>query len=114
MHGMEFASRAEPAARVGRTGSSMDGDVTAHARLASAGMDAVSRARPASRLKRRRLLGWAGGAGAAGAGLGGWSFAWEPGIRLRMVQYQLNPASWASDLPLSIAVLAGPHVGGPP
>ena len=85
----------------------MDGDVAAQFRAASAeGKD--------RRLRRRRLLlRGAGGLGALGAGLAGWAFGWEPGVRLRLVRHALTPAAWPSGLALRIAIIADPHAGGP-
>ncbi|MCB4821739.1 metallophosphoesterase [Roseicella aerolata] len=85
----------------------MDGDVAAFARGGS------SRIGWRARLKRRTLLRAAGGAGAIGAGLGGYAFGYEPGVALRVVQHRLAPANWPADLRLSIALIADPHCGGP-
>lgn len=48
-----------------------------------------------------------------GAGLGGWAFAYEPGLALRVVHHRLAPANWPAGLRLSIALIADPHCGGP-
>jgi predicted MPP superfamily phosphohydrolase len=90
----------------------MDGDVAAFAR------GAVARGETdplgwRARLKRRTLLRSAGGAGALGLGLGSYAFGYEPGVRLRVVEHRLAPANWPADLPLSIALVADPHCGGP-
>jgi uncharacterized protein len=66
-------------------------------------------------MRRRTLLGWAaGGVAAAGLGLGAWSFAWEPGLRLRLVRHRVASAGWTQGMPpLRIACVADPHLGGP-
>jgi uncharacterized protein len=66
-------------------------------------------------MRRRTLLGWAaGGVVAAGAGLGAWSFAWEPALRLRLVRHRVASAAWPEGMPpLRIACVADPHLGGP-
>ncbi|MDB5374986.1 MAG: hypothetical protein JWP04_3628, partial [Belnapia sp.] len=117
----------------------MDGDVAAHARAANLGEaqsleeavaleEAVSLRETVSlgearsgflpeglrqRGGRRRMLGWLGGAGVTGAGFGGYALGWEPGVRLRLVRHRLAPAAWPRDLPLTIAIIADPHAGGP-
>ncbi|MDN3563813.1 metallophosphoesterase [Paeniroseomonas aquatica] len=89
----------------------MDGDVAAGIGPASLGDAAVPREPPAARPgSRRRLLGWLGG---AGAGLGGYAFGAEPGLRLRLVRHRLAPAAWPRGLALRIAIIADPHAGGP-
>src|SRR5690348_10306057 len=117
MRGAKLASRARPAARVGKTGSGMDGDVAAFARRASEPAARSLREKDRigwrAKLKRRTLLRSAGGAGAFGIGLGGWAFGYEPGVSLRVVRHRLAPASWPADLRLSIALVADPHCGGP-
>lgn len=95
------------AVRTARTGLRMDGDVAAFARRTGI------RAGWRSRLKRRTLLRAAGGAGAAGVGLGGYAFGYEPGVALRVVTHRLAPANWPAGLRLSIALIADPHCGGP-
>lgn len=95
----------------------MDGDVAAFARGLNEprvrGGEETGRLGWRARLKRRTLLRTAGGAGALGLGLGGYAFGYEPGVRLRVVEHHLMPASWPADLPLSIALIADPHCGGP-
>ncbi len=65
--------------------------------------EALARSAPGMRPGRRRLLGWLGTHRRGGAQ--------EP--RLELVRYRLAPASWPRDLPLSIAIIADPHAGGP-
>lgn len=85
----------------------MDGDVTAFA------PGARSRGTWRARLTRRALLRAAGGAAAAGAGLGGYAFAYEPGVALRAVRHRVAPARWPAGLALRIALITDPHCGGP-
>lgn len=47
------------------------------------------------------------------ASLGGYAFAVEPGLRLRIQRYRPAPPGWPRDLSLRLAVLADIHVGEP-
>jgi len=80
----------------------MTTDVAAFAGLAG-GVEGLARTAPALRPGRRRLLGWLGTHRRGGVQ--------EP--RLELVRHRLAPASWPRDLPLSIAIIADPHAGGP-
>jgi predicted MPP superfamily phosphohydrolase len=97
----------------------MDGDLAALALRDSGELSRETGPDPAVRdtrrkgLRRRRLLRWAGGIGAGGAGLGGYATALEPGVRLRVVHHRISPPGWPRGLPLSIALIADPHCGGP-
>ena len=62
---------------------------------------------------RRTSLQTLAGSAASLAGLGGYAFAVEPGFRLRIQRYALDPAGWPSELSLTIAALADIHVGEP-
>jgi predicted MPP superfamily phosphohydrolase len=97
----------------------MDGDLAALALRESGeqsrktGPDPVVHDTRRKELRRRRLLRWAGGIGAGGAGLGGYAAAWEPGVRLRVVHHRITPQAWPRGLKLSVALIADPHCGGP-
>jgi len=64
-------------------------------------------------MRRRTVLGVAGGVATAAVGLAGWAFAWEPGVRLSVVRHRLRPAGWPAGMPLTIACVADPHAGSP-
>lgn len=85
----------------------MDGDIAAFA------PGTAGRTGWRARLRRRTLLRAAGGAGAVGAGLGGYVFGYEPGLALRVVRHRIVPVTWPAGLRLSIALIADPHCGGP-
>ncbi|MBL6454361.1 metallophosphoesterase [Belnapia sp. T6] len=86
----------------------MIGDAAAYA--GTAGVQTLARVAHPGR-GRRRLLGWLGG---VGAGLGGGpAFGAVPERELALVRHRLAPASWPRGLPLSIALIADPHAGGP-
>lgn len=87
----------------------MSGDVAVLPRATTQGRSKDGR----TSLRRRRLLRGAAGLGGVGLGLAGWAFGWEPGVRLRLVRHRLAPPAWPRDLPLTIAMIADPHAGGP-
>ena len=47
------------------------------------------------------------------ASLGGYAFAVEPGLRLRVQRYRPEPPGWPQDFPLAVAALADIHVSEP-
>jgi len=62
-------------------------------------------------LSRRAFLATAAGLG--GLGLGGYAFAVEPGLRLRVQRYALTPPGWSPGLGLRLVILADLHAGMP-
>ena len=62
-------------------------------------------------LSRRAFLATAAGLG--GLGLGGYAFAVEPGLRLRVQRYALTPPGWSPGLDLRLVILADLHAGMP-
>ena len=65
------------------------------------------------RPSRRTFLTVLAGSALGALGLGGYGFAVEPGLRLRVQRYALNPPGWTPGLKLRIAVLADIHAGMP-
>jgi hypothetical protein len=65
------------------------------------------------RPSRRTFLTALAGSALGALGLGGYGFAVEPGLRLRVQRYALNPPGWTPGLKLRIAVLADIHAGMP-
>src|SRR5215204_4218555 len=61
--------------------------------------------------RRRAFLATAAGLG--GLGLGGYAFAVEPGLRLRVQRYALTPPGWTPGLGLRLVILADLHAGMP-
>lgn len=81
-------------------------DVVAYAGLpgdAADQPDTLARTAPASRRGRQKILPW----------LRERRRGVAPDHRMELVRYRLTPASWPRDLPLSIAIIADPHTGGP-
>ncbi|MFL5122235.1 MAG: metallophosphoesterase [Microvirga sp.] len=62
-------------------------------------------------LSRRAFLATAAGLG--GLGLGGYAFAVEPGLRLRVQRYALTPPGWTPGFALRLVILADLHAGMP-
>jgi predicted MPP superfamily phosphohydrolase len=65
------------------------------------------------RVSRRTFLTALAGSLLGALGLGGYGLAVEPGLRLRVQRYALNPPGWTPGLRLRIAVLADIHAGMP-
>jgi hypothetical protein len=65
------------------------------------------------RPSRRTFLTALAGSVLGALGLGGYGFAVEPGLRLRVQRYALNPPGWTPGLRLRVAVLADIHAGMP-
>lgn len=64
-------------------------------------------------MRRRTFLGMSGALGAAGFASGAWAFVWEPAVRIGVVRHRVAPVGWPSDLAMTIACLADPHVAAP-
>jgi uncharacterized protein len=64
-------------------------------------------------LNRRKLIGGIAGVMAASCGLSSYAFAIEPGLRLGVTGYDLEPAAWPAGFSLTIAVVTDLHVGEP-
>ena len=65
------------------------------------------------RVSRRTFLTALAGSVLGALGLGGYGFAVEPALRLRLQRYVLDPPGWTPGLRLRIAVLADIHAGMP-
>src|SRR3712207_9448908 len=65
------------------------------------------------RVSRRTFLTALAGSVLGALGLGGYGFAVEPALRLRLQRYALDPPGWPPGLKLRIAVLADIHAGMP-
>jgi hypothetical protein len=65
------------------------------------------------RPSRRTFLTALAGSLLGALGLGGYGFAVEPALRLRVRRYALSPPGWTPSLRLRIAVLADIHAGMP-
>ena len=65
------------------------------------------------RPSRRTFLTALAGSIFGALGLGGYGFAVEPALRLRVRRYALSPPGWTPSLRLRIAVLADIHAGMP-
>jgi uncharacterized protein len=64
-------------------------------------------------ISRRRFLKTVGLSGAGMVGLSSYGLAIEPGYRLNVTRYQINPLNWTPGLNLSVGVIADVHAGGP-
>jgi predicted MPP superfamily phosphohydrolase len=64
-------------------------------------------------ISRRRFLKTLGVSGVGAVGFSGYAAAIEPGYRLNVTRYRINPTQWTAGLKLSIAVIADVHAGGP-
>lgn len=64
-------------------------------------------------MTRRRFLRWLASAAAAGLMAGGYAFAVEPALRLRVQTWRIAPPRWPRGFRLRIAVLADLHAGAP-
>ncbi len=64
-------------------------------------------------MTRRGLLKWLGGLALAGASVGAYALAIEPGFLLRTQYYALTPPNWTPGLKLRLVLLADPHLGEP-
>ena len=64
-------------------------------------------------ITRRRFLAAGGGVLLAGAGGAAYAGYVEPALRLEVTPYHPAPPAWPADLPLTIAVIADLHAGGP-
>ena len=62
---------------------------------------------------RRGLLKWLGGLALAGASVGTYALAIEPGFLLRTQYYALTPPNWTPGLKLRLVLIADPHLGEP-
>ena len=62
---------------------------------------------------RRGLLKWLGGLALAGASVGTYAVAVEPGFLLRTQYYALTPPNWTPGLKLRLVLIADPHLGEP-
>lgn len=60
------------------------------------------------------MLGGAAALGAAAVVGAGWTLAWEPALRLRVVRHRVASPAWPRGLaPVTIALVADPHLGPP-
>jgi uncharacterized protein len=64
-------------------------------------------------ISRRRFLKAVGFSGASMVGLSSYGLAIEPGYRLNVTRYRVNPPTWTPGLNLSVGVIADVHAGGP-
>jgi predicted MPP superfamily phosphohydrolase len=64
-------------------------------------------------ISRRRFLKTLGLSGAGMVGLSSYGLAIEPGYRLCVTRYRVNPLNWTHGLRLSIGIIADVHAGGP-
>lgn len=64
-------------------------------------------------LNRRSFLKSLFGSALAFAGMGGYAFAVEPGLRLRIQPYAFTPRGWTPGLHLRVAVISDLHAGEP-
>ena len=64
-------------------------------------------------MTRRGLLKWLGGLALAGASVGTYAFAIEPGFLLRTQYYALTPPNWTPGLKLRLVLIADPHLCEP-
>ena len=64
-------------------------------------------------MTRRGLLKWLGGIALAGASVGTYALAIEPGFLLRTQYYALTPPNWTPGLKLRLVLIADPHLGEP-
>jgi uncharacterized protein len=64
-------------------------------------------------ISRRRFLKAVGLSGAGMVGLSSYGIAIEPGYRLSVTRYRVNPHKWTPGLNLSVGVIADVHAGGP-
>lgn len=64
-------------------------------------------------MTRRAFLRWLAGLTAAGAAAGAYGFVIEPGFRLIVTRWRLQPPGWPRGRRLRIAALADIHGGGP-
>ncbi|MBZ0261205.1 MAG: metallophosphoesterase, partial [Hyphomicrobiales bacterium] len=64
-------------------------------------------------MTRRGLLKWLGGLALAGATVGTYALAIEPGFLLRTQYYALTPPNWTPGLKLRLVLIADPHLGEP-
>ncbi len=64
-------------------------------------------------ISRRRFLKTLGFSGAGMVGLSSYGLAVEPGFRLSVTRYRVNPPNWTPGLNLSVGVIADVHAGGP-
>jgi predicted MPP superfamily phosphohydrolase len=70
-------------------------------------------ARAVRGMSRRRFLKTLGLSGAGMVGLSSYGLAIEPGYRLNVTRYRVNPPKWTPGLNLSVGVIADVHAGGP-
>jgi uncharacterized protein len=61
-------------------------------------------------ISRRTFLKWFGGVTLSGLATAAYATVIEPGLRLRIVRYQLTPPRWTAGLKLRIAILSDPHL----
>jgi uncharacterized protein len=64
-------------------------------------------------MTRRGLLKWLGRMTLAGASIGTYAFAIEPGFLLRTQYYAFTPSHWTPGLKLRLVLLADPHLVDP-
>jgi uncharacterized protein len=64
-------------------------------------------------ISRRRFLKTLGLSGAGMVSLSSYGLAIEPGYRLNVTRYRVNPPTWTPGLKLSVGVIADVHAGGP-
>jgi uncharacterized protein len=64
-------------------------------------------------ITRRELFKWFGRLALAGAGLASYSFAIEPGFRLRTQVWTFTPPRWTPGLKLRVVMLSDPHLVEP-
>ncbi|WP_180982539.1 metallophosphoesterase [Methylocella silvestris] len=66
-----------------------------------------------TRISRRLFLQTAGGAAWATTGFGSYAFAFEPGFRLQVTPYHVDPPGWPADLQLRAVLIADIHACEP-
>ena len=64
-------------------------------------------------MTRRSLLKWLCGLALAGASVGTYALAIEPGFQLRTQYYAITPPNWTPGLKLRLVLIADPHLGEP-
>lgn len=64
-------------------------------------------------MTRRQFLAGTSAIGGAMLSTGAYAGIIEPGFRLVVTEYRLNPPRWPRDFPLNIAVIADPHASEP-